>query len=554
MSSYPSLRARIDDEILHIPNEHKQRFQTKITIKALTKILVEECRKLGIPETEYPLNTLSCGRKALAKYVKTLIQSNPARGIRARYGVAAANRLKLGTGVESLWVTTSTQPFDFVSLDAHRIDCIGCVQIESPTGPLYIAVSRIWIVVVFEQFLRAALGYAVSFEDEVSARTVERALKMSVSKWEPVRLPERVPPHTIDSGFPSAIFPQLVDTFGSVLSVDNALAHLSKRIAEKARRRLGCHLVWAPSGGWYQNAELERFFGTLEQFGFQVLPSTTGSNPSDIRKTDPVHNAIRDRITVDELEALTDVFIAHYNILKHDALGGRSPLDALKDYIESTDAPLFIRPLPLPTGQSPNLGVNIEPGTIRGNIARGVRPYVQLGGERYTSPELANNFKAIGTDVRIHYADDEDFRNIQIFTLSGLPMGTLTVQGHWRRLKHTKRARDLMNKGKEIGRTQNLRLQNPAELFTRNLERKALLDARYRPEQISEAATAFHRLQREIGDTVRDLPPESKPNLLVTQSIHPQVVDRSGPDLISSLPDELRRIIPRPKWNTNGRK
>lgn len=554
MSTYPSLRARVHSEILHQPDAQKQRFQTKIPITALTQILVEECRRLGIPETEYPLNTQSAGRKALARYVKALVQTEPARGVLAQHGAAAANRLKLGTGAEPLWITTSTQPFDFISLDAHRVDCIGTVQVETPTGPLPIAVSRIWVVAVFEQFLRPAIGYAVSFEDEVSALTVERALKMSVSRWEPVCLPERVPPHTLDSGLPSALYPQLVNTFGAVLSVDNALAHLSQRIAEKARRRLGCSVVWAPSGGWYQNAELERFFGTLERFGFQVLSSTTGSGPSDVKRTSPVRNAIRDRITVDELQALTDVFIAHYNALKHDALGGRSPLDALKDYIESSDAPLFIRPLPSSTSHSPDLGVTIESGTIRGNIARGVRPYVQLAGERYTSPELANNFETIGREVRIHYADDEDFRHIQIFTLSGIPLGTLTVQGHWRRIKHTKRARDLMNKGKELGRAKNLRQVNPVDSFMRNLEKVVLSDVHEHPHHISEAATQLNRLRQEIGDKVRDFAGPTEPDEQRSSSAQSSVQNDSSRPTVRPLVDELRRIIPRPQWKTNERK
>ena len=85
------------------------------------------------------------------------------------------------------------------------------------------------------------------------------------------------------------------------------------------------------------NAITERLFKTLETYGFQRLPSTTGSNSRDPIKNKPVENATKVGITWEALLDITDVLVADYNITGNRGRGGQSPLEVLLNHLNSTE-------------------------------------------------------------------------------------------------------------------------------------------------------------------------------------------------------------------------
>ena len=279
--------------------------EARISIKNIAVDFKKLCFKHGIREDEYPLNVISYAKRSIVRYKDWLIQQDSANGTRARFGAAAAKYLSVATGESS--IPLALAPYDVGGLDAHEIHCIGCIVVPGPAGPQRVAIERLWVIFLADEISTAILGYSVGIRTEVSSATVEEALISAISQWHPRKLTIPGLSYPEGGGLPSGVIPELVGCFPAVLKVDNAAAHYAKRIAEHARRRLGCAITWGPIGHWEHNAVVERLFKTLETYGFQRLPSTTGSNTEDTIKDKPIEQATKIGITWEALLDLTDV-------------------------------------------------------------------------------------------------------------------------------------------------------------------------------------------------------------------------------------------------------
>lgn len=549
LRTHPQIKACLDDEILRLREDKGKAYEAMKSLARLADFLRALCVNIGLTDADYPLNTESCARKALTRYVKKLIERNPKRGVLARYGKLAAQMLNLGTGVEPLWALQALQPFDRISIDAHRVDCLGVVEFDTPSGPLTALVERIWLVAVFDAYSRAALGYAICFDEEVSARTVEDALSMSLSSWKPRQLSSRVPAYSTNSGFPSGLFPLIMGTFGVLLTLDNALVHLSNQIAEKVRRRLGCTLSWGPCGAWYHNDTLERFFGSLTRLGFQRLPSSTGGCTSDPARREPELAAIQHKITIAEITDLADVLLARHNALGHSSLAGRSPLKVIDNFLASSNSLLFARPLPRPTGDVLELGHCLLTVTVRGNVEKGRRPYIQMTGACYTSRKLSDSFWLIGERLNIQYCESGDFRQVVAYLPSGEFLGELHVLGQWALTPHTKWVREQVLK--EIKRAKIHETDpDPIDTYIQNINNRVIQDIAFKPLRISASATKRNRIAHELDhDKSVDLP------LIASDSANQPLADIPAVNQVLpplSLPGPVNLVIRRPKWKTNG--
>jgi transposase InsO family protein len=540
LEAYPEIREALDSLILK-RSASSRTHEARVSITALARELKRLCQRQGMLSTAYPLSTRSLARKSLATYVNTLIQEYPALGVPARYGRQAGRRLALGTGHTRDIV--ATQPYDILALDAHKFDCIGTLALSTPAGPQLVAVERLWIVVVFDVFTRAVLGYSIGICKEISAATIEEALLSAISLWSPRKLSLGFVSYHPDAALPSAVFPELCGVFGAVLTVDNAAVHLARRISEKARRRLGCAIAYAPVGSWEHNDVLERFFGTLERFGFQRLPSTMGANVVDTRRDRPTQTALRNHIELHELVDLADVFITYYNAKPHGALGGRTPLETLRDHLDTRSA-FLARPLPPPTGDYPELGVTVETVTVRGDVTKGRRPYVQLDRVRYTSPALANDFSAIGQRLRLHI-HEANIRTVQAYYKSGLPIGTLFAQGPWSRVDHSRETRKAIMRCVDDGQLRLTEYDDPCRVYLDFLADKTRADRNKRPKNISRNATKLAKLLSEEKPGMPAMAATAPP-------IPAPVATPSDPPGQTPPRLPLPATLPRPKWRSYG--
>ena len=535
MELHPEIKAKIDGLILKRP-EKGHIHEARISLKDLHAAFVYSCEQAGILGNEYPLNSKSRGRRSVERYAKKLMLCQIEAAASARFGKTAKSHLSVGKGRSSSMV--SLAPYDVVGIDPHKIDCIGTVRIAGPKGPQRVAIERLWIVPVVDDFSRAILGYSVGIRTECSAVTIEQAIISAMSTWEPRKLIVPDMTYAPDAGLPSGVIPEFSGRAWAAMMVDNAAVHYSNAIAERARRRLGCCVNYGPIGHWEHRSALERVFKKLETYGFQRLPSTTGASPSDPRRGDPARSAVELGIGLEELLDLMDVTVTDYNTGPNEGLGNRSPLSILRDYASIKSLGLLPRRLPPPTATLPDLGIEVEIKTVRGDPENGRRPYVDIDRVRYTSPILSNAFALIGRKLRVHIRAT-DMCSVRAFHESGEELGILTAQGPWGQTRHTREMRKEINALRDSGQLNVRYNDNPIVALLRHLQSETVKDATKKPRKISRSATRLARASAETGiPTENAAPAESSPKF------EPAAPPAEPPR------QPLIRLVPTPTWKT----
>ncbi|MGM9488065.1 hypothetical protein [Ideonella sp. YS5] len=455
----------------------------------------ELCTAEGIKNGQYPFTSKSCGRRSIERYVDDHLAENANQAVRHWFGHAAAKRMGLQTGLKSF--DFALTPLAFAMIDAHKQDCIGTIDIPGPAGLQPVAIERLWLVPDFDANSRAVFGYSVGIRSEVSASEIEEAIRFSTKPWTPRTLTIPGLAYDEQAGFPCSVIEGLTERRPAAYMLDNAAAHYAERIIEGVRRATGAAVTFGAIGEWWFNAVIERFFKTVENFGFQLLTSSVGNQPKDpLKPKDSVGNAIRHRVTVDHLLEIADVLFANYNATPTAALGHRSPLQALKDSIACGDVvPRVALP---PTALTPALGIARESKPVRGNLDKGRRPYVQIDKERYSSPEFSSRFDLVGVRIVVHI-DEEDMRAVEAFDPQGLPLGQLVALGQYRHTKHSRAMRKIINGLYKAGVVHCDFGGDLVDAYHNHLIQRSVEQAEKAPNKINRPATKLAHSAQKTG-------------------------------------------------------
>ncbi len=447
LQDYPAIADGLVNFIRKNKKKRDRIVESGIAFKGLFQKFLDLCIEAGRLPGEYPFNTESMGSASVRRFAKQVREANFAIGAKLIGGDIGASRTAAGTGYVS--ILTADKPYDMFQLDEHRFDFIGSVLIETPTGPQYIPISRLVLILVVEVKLQCIVGYHVAIRREASAEEMVLTMVNVLGKWRPRKLIVDYVKYAPGAGMPSGVIPELEGACAAEMQIDNSMAHWSHAFVDRIRERTGMSINWGPVAHWVRRQVIERVFGILEKRGFQRLVSTTGSHPRDVRKSDPVGAAIRHQIELEEIFDLVDVVIANFNAHGTSALGGRSPLDVLRHYVTMDAFGFLPRRLPALPSHVPDMTTLVERPTIRGSQGvHAIRQYAETSYARYTSPLLAATASLIGHKVTLHI-NTQDPRTAKAFFKDGGSLGTLTAMGVWGIKPHT------MEMRKEIGRMIN---------------------------------------------------------------------------------------------------
>ena len=457
---------------------------------------VKACRTFGLSDRDYPLNSKSEGRRSIERYARAFIMRD-APSMSTWYGAQAGTELLLGSGKSTFEFAAA--PLDVTAMDAHKLHCVGTVVITGPAGPQDVPIERLWIDAVIDKRARAILGYSVSIAKEISAADVEEALVFCTREWRPRELTIPGPGYAPGAGFPVGAIPGFPPCRPAVIVLDNASQHWAERITQGVRRSFGCALSFGPVGAWWHNPIVERLFRTLEQHGFQCLPSSTGSHPADRLRGEFVAQAMRRSIRWEELVDLVDVLLANYNATPHSALGGQTPLMVLQNHLRAQSG--FLPRLSVPiTVNTPRLGWSVERRYIAGRCDRGrvVRPYIQIDRVRYTNSVLCTRFDWVGSTLVTHIYD-ADCRRVLAFSPTGDALGELVpLDKAWASTAHSRAMRKQIN-----ALVRNGAIDAQADDFVLSyldyLAKKTLLEVRGPHPAVSPTATQLANAARVSG-------------------------------------------------------
>lgn len=464
---FPAIRVGLVDFILKSKKNRDRIIESGTAFKGIFQKFLDLCIEAKRLPGQYPFNTESKGSASVRRFAKDIREANFAIGAKLLGGDVGASRTAAGTGFVSL--LTADKPYDMFQLDEHKLDFIGTVLIQTPTGPQYIPISRLILILVVEVKVQCIVGYHIAIRGEASAEEMVLTMANVLGRWRPRELVVDYVKYAPGAGLPSGVIPELEGACAAEMQIDNSMAHWSRAFVDRIRQRTGMAINWGPVAHWVRRQVVERVFGILEKLGFQRLVSTTGSHPRDIKKSDPVGAAIRHQIELEEILDLVDVVIANFNAHGTSALGGRSPLDVLREYVTMDAFGFLPRRLPGLPSHVPDMTTLVEKTFIRGSQGiHAIRQYAEKLYARYTSPLLAATASLIGHQVTLHI-NTQDPRTAKAFFKNGGSLGTLKAMGIWGIKPHTLEMRKEIGKMINSGRLKVLAGEDEITAFNRHL-------------------------------------------------------------------------------------
>lgn len=441
-----------------------------------------ECEKREITSSSAP------SQRAIRVVCKQIRDREFLTSVRLVYGDAAAAVAKTGLSL----VRTQTTPYREVQLDGHRLDGIITLAIEDAPGIwLDLVLERLWLLVLMDVGSRAVLGYHLSYARNYSATDVLDCIEHALTPWTPLPIPDgcriAYPP---GAGLPSGVIPQCASHAFEALYADKHMSHRSVSVQRAIMDSTGCRIVLGRPADPLGREVMERFFSTFEEQSLHRWPSTTGSNPDDVRRHDPEKAAVRLQLREPDLHLITDITMARYCATPHTALRGRSPLQYLQYHQQQ--GLVFVRQAEVsPDGHLP-LHQRVFRKRIAGSRERGRRPHVVFLKVAYHSEALAAMTEAIGEHINV-VVNTKDIRFIEAYHLDGRPIGRLTANPAWLALAHSIRTRCAINKAIEAGKIAP-DSPNPVAEHMKYLEQRARTTRRDRNQLLQQrreaAATA----------------------------------------------------------------
>jgi transposase InsO family protein len=388
-----------------------------------------QCRAVGITANDYPLNTERMGIRALSSYVTAKMLVDFGDAARA----AGAHHLK---GMPaSGGRCAAVRPYQLVEFDGHRLDIRLKIVVRDPLGfEQEFEIERVWLLVIIDVCTRAVLGYHLVLSREYSRYDVIKTIEQALAPHRPRTFALPGIGYGFHGGFPSGKLPELAYAIWERMRLDNANANVASDTMTALCEFVGCVADMGPPHHPDDRPYIERFFGTVASTLSSRLPGYTGSNPKDLRRAlaDPKGN-LRLFVSFSEMEELMEAAIAGYNATPHAGLNGRTPLEAMEYLVRGKAQMIWW--LPEAKRRTMCLMQTAHRCRVRGYLAQGTRPHINLFQVRYTSDVLAASAALLGRDLRIYYNSD-DLRTVRAFLADGSELGVLKAQGAWGEIRH----------------------------------------------------------------------------------------------------------------------
>ncbi|MCA8335381.1 integrase [Burkholderia multivorans] len=471
-------------------------------LRATHREFLNRCRELNLTGRHYPFNQDLQGIRSLAAAIRRLMSNQTfAQAARA----SGAQRVQpLRPPLDQMARGSVTRPFEAVEFDGHKLDIRLRIRMTDPIGmDRDIELERVWLLVVLDVCTRAVLGWHLALATEYNRhdviRTVQNALqprrKRTTFSIAGLRYESR-------AGFISEAVREAEYATWDWLRYDNARSHLAGETLATVCDMIGSHVDAGPYAEPNERPYIERFFGTVGSTLSHRLPGTTGTSAQDVRRAlcDPGGKRSL-LVSGEELAELLDVSFANYNGTPHDGLGGRSPIEMMQHFAQKPGG--LWRTLAERYRQNLMLLQPVHEAIVRGNLRRGVRPYVNLYGVRYSSGVLGEASGRIGKPLRIYF-DPEDMRVVTAFLANGDEIGPLRAARPWDQTPHSLRLRQEILRLKRLKEIDYGDLSDPVEAYLKYQRRKSRANRRRMPHRIAEAARAVE--QRDRRDQIPAAP------------------------------------------------
>lgn len=406
-------------------------FDPKQSKRKAFSLFLQELMKRGYTDLEYPFTLSDNGRRSFYKYLDQ-IEDITENGLYLGRLSDEAKRQIIATKHEGgELLRKPTRPYSVIELDGHKIDSKFVLEFEDAEGtPYIVTATRLWVLAAIDVATRAVVGYSFSINEEYNRLDVLECLRSAT-----------IPPELGDDEpyLPAHFMEKLRYAVPSELSMDNALANLADDVIGSAID-LGIAVKIGPVAKPTGRPHVERFFKTMEGRTFHRLPSTTGSNPMDTKRTDPDTEAIRNAISIDDCHRLIKAAIRDYNNAPHSSLNGFSPLGMLEARVQMGILPTYIE-----EEDATGIYYVTEKRVVRAYKDSGHGPHISLNGHYYTSMRLKSDWGMRGQTLTLRI-DPSDVSAIYAYREDGEYYDTLSIKGDLQNRSITLRQMELLGK------------------------------------------------------------------------------------------------------------
>lgn len=424
-----------------------------MSISMLHELFLEECRRIGIPDFDYPFKTRNQGYNALCKYVHRLEREHL---IKAAARQSKDEQQKMAsTGFGKRYSTNAVIPYSVVQGDGHILDVLYTVEYSNIDGTTERKIAtRAWLFPILDVATRCVIGYTVSQEYNYSQYDLLTAVKNAILPHKKMNFTVPGFEYPENGGFPSLAVTEVQNALFDTIMLDNAKAHLSKLSIDRLTNSLKASLNFGAVATPETRGIVERFFGTLESQGFHRLSVTTGSNSRSKERCNPDEQALKKEISFEYICELLEVLIAQYNNTPHSSLNGQTPLECLERRVKQV-------------GLIPSIAdeemLNIvnkldyihEERIVRGG-KNGKRPYIHYMNSDYRCPELSINGTYLGQKIQL-LVNPQDISQIEAYDTSGKYIGLLSARGEYGTTSHSLKTRKL---AEELARERKIAKSN----------------------------------------------------------------------------------------------
>jgi hypothetical protein len=503
---FPDLENDLIARIIKDRKSHPHPHEFRIRPKDVHRHFIAALRVLGIGDERWPFTAKYRGRRSIERYTNEVLLRRFTRSVAARGDDAANAHLHVGRGFSPL--VAFSRPFGAVEIDAYSINALLTVAVQTPEGTeVELLLERLWLIAAVDRASTAILAHTLVYGSQVGAADVVRVIRLASSEGIALR-----PALNALTGL---TYPPLkpaeqraIETFAGALwaatLLDNALAHLATAVHDTARKALGFALNYGPVRHFERRPNVERAFRAISDEIFQRLPSTTGSHPKAGRAADADAQALRWRIRATDIEELVAVYLAQHNGTPSEGISNLSPLEFLGYFATHEDGHLLPRRLPAAQQVTQaTLGRQIR-CVVRGNLAQGRRPYIQIDRVHHTNPVLAMSGQLIGVELIVDL-DEDDMRQVRASLPNGGDLGFLGAAGRWGETPHTRKTRKAINSLLSRGILVLSEFDDPIQVYLRYLgtQRRSRSDSdtesAVREQMSPRDTTLLTRVAREAG-------------------------------------------------------
>ena len=422
------------------------------TLEKIHKEVKGYLEEEGFTDDDYPLNSDSQGEwsvnqvliKMRSKYFQPIAEAKGGRDAGRR--ASSTQPMQLDFPVR--------RPYQRIELDAHTLHAMFTIDIEELDGEVRTTVlRRLAIICAIDSESRAILGYRICMNNQPTVEDVCLAL---VNALDPQNEDAAdILGYVTGSGFglPESFMDRLRYRTFNELALDNALAHVSPALHEALIGHVNCAINCGKSAHPEGRPLIEGWFKKFAKFLADPLPSATGGAPKSPKRRNPSKKAKHYKISLADLELLTEAVIRGHNQGDLGVTTGRSPLQKLEYRLTRT--PGLVRYLRPEDRKLDFLFYRYKEASIRGSVSTGTRPYIQFLNAIYRNHTLSAMGAMIGTKVTIRY-DLRDLRTIEAYLPSGESLGILAGQGGWGRTPHSLQTRRAINRHRNQHRVRDV--------------------------------------------------------------------------------------------------